>query len=86
MGLVAFYFAFDPKFEEALVVTIEAAFGVVAVFLSTNYTAEDIDKAVKALITSGVTLTSFFTTVAPDTGELLLAIAAVVVQSSASSS
>lgn len=80
LAVVAFSFTLDPKLEEVLLVTIEAAFGVVAVFLSTNYTVADIDKAVKALLTSGITLTSFFTTVAPDTGELIIAIAAVVVQ------
>jgi hypothetical protein len=79
-AVAAFYIGFDPGFEEALVVTIEAAFGVVAVFLSTNYTAADVDKAVKALLTSGITLISFFTTVAPETGELVVAIAAVLVQ------
>lgn len=80
LSLLAYFIAFEPGLDEAIILTVEAAFGVAAVFLSTNYTVADVDKAVKALLTSGITLASFFTTVAPDSGELIIAVAAALVQ------
>jgi hypothetical protein len=80
IALVTYFVALDPGFEEALITTVEAAFGVAAVFLSTNYTVADVDKSVKALLTSGITLVSFFTTVSPDTGELIVGVVAALIQ------
>jgi hypothetical protein len=80
LALIAYFIALEPGFNDAVITTVEAAFGVAAVFLSTNYTVADVDKSVKTLLTSGITLVSFFTTVSPDTGEVIVGVVAALVQ------
>lgn len=75
IGLAAFFVQFDPGFQAAAIAVTVAVFNVVAVFMTTNHTAQDLEKSVKALTASVFGLLAFFVTVDPDTAETVTAIA-----------
>lgn len=76
--LTGYFVVFDPGFNEAAVAATVAVFNVLGVFLATNHTAADAQKAVSALAASALGLVGFFTTVDPGTTEITLGVLAAL--------
>ena len=67
--LVGFFIAVPMEFQTMLPIIIGQLFGVAAVFLTKNHTADDLSKAVQQLAGSVFSLVAVFTQVSPDTVE-----------------
>lgn len=83
LGIVGYFVAFDPSLTQAAPLLASAVVGVVGVFLAKNHTADDVQKAVQALLASGFAVASVYLTVDPNTVQtittLVLAVVNVVV-------
>lgn len=71
-ALLGLFVAFDPNLQEATIAFVLAAFNVLAVFQATAG-PQDIGKAVKALVASGLALVGFFHAFSPEETEKILA-------------
>lgn len=67
LAAVAFFVAYDPGFEEAVVSLVGAVFAAIGVFADRNATEDDVSKAVTALQGAALSVVGFFATVPAET-------------------
>ena len=77
--LAGLFIWLDPGTEAAILMIVTALFGVIGVFGESNATELDVSKALKALSGAILTLVALYTTVSPDTGELIGSLVALLV-------
>lgn len=77
--LTGLFIWLDPGTEPAILMVVTALFGVIGVFAESNATEQDVSKALKALSGAILTLVALYTTVSPDTGELIGSLIALLV-------
>jgi len=77
--LIGFWIVFDPSFGPAVLAVVTALFGVIQVFYSTNYTEDDVTKALQSLTASVIGVVTVFTTVDPSRTEQWLTLIALAV-------
>lgn len=66
-AVLAMFIAYDPGINEAAITLAGAIFGVVGVFLTPQFSIEDLSKAVAALQGAAIGLGNFFLVIEPST-------------------
>lgn len=78
-AILGFIITFDPGLQTAAIAVTLGVFNVAGVAMSKNHTADDLSKAVMALVASAIGLVSLFVVVDVNTVETIGAIALAIV-------